>query len=217
MGHADRRGRAPLTADPRTDETLAAAVAGGEAAAFRELYRRYHLRIHGIALHLLRDQAEAEEVTQDVFIELHRSAARFRGESRLGTWLHRVTVRKTIDQLRRARRKKRFAPLTRLFGLDDPRDPVIPGPVHPGIQAERREEAALLAREVDALPESQRTALLLSYVDGLPRQEAADAMGIGLKALESLLQRAKANLRKRLDPHYPGRRKSGKPSSNEVR
>lgn len=182
------------------DRTLLDRIAAGDEGGFRTFYHRHVRRVYGIALNVLRDVGDAEEVTQDVFVEVHRAAASFRGDSRVSTWLHRIALRKAIDRDRHRTRARRFGRITHRLGFGpDPDAPQLRSRDHPGVALEWREEARALFELIDGLPVRQRTAMLLSYVDDLTRQDAADAMGIGLKALESLLQRGKATLRQRLD------------------
>lgn len=79
--------------------------------------------------------------------------------------------------------------------------------IHPGLLLENKEKGQLLFKVIDTLPDSQKTAFILSYVEDLPRQEVADIMEATLKSVESLLQRAKNNLRQKLEKDYPHRRK----------
>jgi RNA polymerase sigma-70 factor (ECF subfamily) len=81
---------------------------------------------------------------------------------------------------------------------------------HPGVLLENKENAASLYKAMECLPNSQKTAFILSYIEELPRQEVADIMETSLKAVESLLQRAKSNMRSELEKSYPNRRKSKK-------
>jgi len=188
------------------DRRLLHGIAQQDQGAFREFYDRHGDRVFNVALGFLRQQSDAEEVTQDVFVEVYRSAQRFRGDSSVGTWLHRITVRKSLDRIRHAKRKRRFATLTQSLGLGTGSEAAPQTDFEdPGVLLGRREDAALLSRLIDELPERQRTAFVLCFVQGLSRQEAADTMEVKLKALESLLQRAKSGLRAKLDPHFPGR------------
>ncbi len=176
------------------------AVAAGDRNAFRQLYGLYADKVYNTALSYAQNEADAEEITQDVFTSIFRYAANFKGDSAVGTWIYRITVNTSLNHLKR---KKRFSFLK--FGDIDAGRPDFE---HPGVLMENKENAKILFKVIDALPENQKTAFILSYVEDLPRQEVADIMALSLKAVESLLQRAKANLRRRLDHHYPGRRKN---------
>ena len=178
------------------DLALLRALAQGERAAFGTLYARFSERVYNTALSYTQRVPDAEEVTQDVCVKVYRGAAQFKGKSSVATWIYRITVNTALNAL--AKRKRRTT---------DPLDTTVPDFDHPGIALEKREAARELFRVIHTLPDSQKTAFLLSYVEELPRQEVADIMETTLKSVESLLQRAKHNLRKRLKNAYPHRRK----------
>jgi RNA polymerase sigma-70 factor (ECF subfamily) len=192
--------------------TLLKETAAGNRQAFRDLYDQFRARVYNTALIHLQDAQEAEEVTQDVFIEIHQSAGRFEGKASVSTWVYRIAVNKSLDRLRYRTRKKRFAFVQQLFHREtgDIRfDP--PDFDHPGIVLENKENARALFQAIDKLPEQQKTAFLLAQVEDLPQKEVALIMEISVKAVESLLHRAKANLRKELENIFPDRqRKSTK-------
>lgn len=175
------------------------AVATGDRNAFRQLYDLYADKVYNTALSYAQNEADAEEITQDVFTNIFRYAGNFKGESAVGTWIYRISVNTSLNHLKK---KKRFSFLK--FGDTTTDQPDFE---HPGVLLENKENAKILFRVIDTLPDNQKTAFILSYVEELPRQEVADIMELSLKAVESLLQRAKAGLRNKLDDHYPHRRK----------
>ncbi len=143
------------------------------------------------------DVSTAEEITQDVFTKIYRSAGSFKGNSTVKTWIYRITVNTALNQIKK-NNKVRSIRLENAVEIEFN---------HPGILLENKESAITLQLAIRSLPESQRTAFVLSFIEDLPRQEVADIMGASLKATESLLQRAKGNLRKSLEKLYPNRRK----------
>lgn len=175
------------------DLPLLRAVARGDAAACAALVDRHLARLHAFAARLLGDAGEAEDVCQDTFLKLWRSAADWReGEAKLGTWLHQVALNACRDRLRRRR------PET---DVDDaPLAATQPSPE----RAAARDERALRVREaVDALPQRQREALVLCHFEGYGNIEAAHMMDVSVEALESLLGRARRTLRTRLSQLQP--------------
>jgi len=192
---------------PALHTTLLTQIAAGNDAALAELYAEFKSRVFNTALSLLQNNADAEEVTQDVFVKIHQSAARFEGKSSVSTWIYRITVRQSLDRLRHRTRVKRFGFIVRL-SLGNSSEPALDLPhfEHPGVLLEQRENAQIMFKAIESLPEQQKTAFVLSFVEMLPRQEVAEIMEASLKAVESLLQRAKANLRLKLDEFYPDRR-----------
>jgi len=171
---------------------LLQATAKGDQAAFAQLYEQLSPMIYNTALSHVQIVEEAEEITQDVFVKIFRSANQFKGNSRVSTWAYRMTMNQIIDY---SRRKKRIRFLS-LFGEDKPNDP--PDFEHPGVLLERKEDAKLLFKHVYSLPEKQKSAFIFAFVEQLPRQEIADIMEMTVKGIESLLQRAKSNLRKKI-------------------
>lgn len=186
---------------------LLAGIARGSEADLAALYADFKSRVYNTALGFLQNEADAEEVTQDVFVKIFHAAARFEGKSSVSTWIYRITVNQSIDRLNHRRRQKRFGSVLGLFRPDS-LEPCVEVPYfeHPGVALEQKDNARILFQAIGSLPEQQKTAFILSFVEELPRQEVAGVMQVSLKAVESLLQRAKANLRARLDKDYPDRR-----------
>lgn len=108
------------------------------------------------------------------------------------------------------KKKKKFS----IFSITGDQ-PEYPDFNHPGVQMERQEDAQFLLKVIDTLPDNQKTAFILSYIEDLPRQEVADIMNTSLKSVESLLQRGKTKLRQKLENAYPNRRKSKQMMSKE--
>ncbi len=182
-------------------------IAKGDRLLFKSLYDEYHNRCYNSALSILQNISEAEEIVQDVFVEVHQSAKNFKGNASINTWIYRITVNKSLDQLRYRKRKKRSAFFVNLF-LDDNTPRVQPPDFnHPGVVLENKENAQLLFKAIDRLPDQQKSAFVLSQMEDLPQKEIAEIMQLSQKAVESLIQRAKVNLRKELEKYYPNRRK----------
>ncbi len=183
-----------------TDPTqLIQAITSGDRKAFEQLYDLFSEKVYNTALSYAQNEQDAEEITQDVFINIHKHAAKFQGNSAVSTWIYRITVNTSLNLLKG---KKRFSFLG--IGASEKETPDFE---HPGVLMENREDAKALYKVIDTLPDNQKTAFILSFIEELPRQEVADIMELNLKAVESLLQRAKTNLRNRLEKLYPHRRK----------
>ena len=184
-------------------EDLIFQISNGNREAFRLLYDLFQAKVYNTCLSYLKNNEEAEEATQDVFLEIHKSASLFRYESSASTWVYRLSVNKCLDRIRHRKRQKRFTMIFGLFNKDTGALEVDPPEFyHPGIQLENKEQATILFKAIDKLPENQQTAFILKHVEGLPQKEIAQIMQMGEKAVESLLQRAKANLRKLLSDFY---------------
>lgn len=187
-GPPARRGHHLLTTDNRSDAELLAAVASGQTDALGVLVRRHQAGVLALAQRFLGRWDLAEDVAQDVFVRVFRSAAEYRPEARLTTWLHRIVVNRCLDVVRRERR----APAPLPDGDAAPPAPAAPDPV------ERREARGRVAEAVAALPDRQRMAVLLHRYEDLSHREIAEAMTCTEGAVESLLVRGYAALRQAL-------------------
>lgn len=180
----------------------------GEEAAYKELVDIQQQRILNTALGLVQNLELAEDITQEVFIEVFRSVGKFAGQSTLSTWIYRITVNKCLDAIRYRKRGKRFAFITSLFREDTGELKYESAHFdHPGVALEKKENARILFAAIEELPESQKVAFVLSQVEELPQKDIAVIMDVSVKAVESLIQRAKVSLRKKLENIYINRRK----------
>lgn len=167
--------------------------------SFNDLFREHADLVFNLCLHYLRNRAEAEEATQDIFVKIHGKLSSFEGKSSVKTWVYRVAIHHCLDVLRGRKRRNRLAVVVhRWLGAGDA--PVeVPHFDHPGVLLEDQEALENLFAHIHRLPENQKTALILRYLDDLPPPAVAEVMGLSLKAVESLLQRAKQNLEKKLE------------------
>jgi len=155
--------------------------------------------VYNTALGMLQNEEDAEDVAQEVFIQVFESVDNFKQESKLSTWIYRITITKSLDAIRRKKRKKRFAFLHSLYGENDEllHDP--PDFNHPGVKAENKEEARMLFEAIKQLPENQKAAFVLNKMEMMSYQEIAEVLKLSTNAVDSLLQRAKKNLKKYLE------------------
>lgn len=183
------------------DQELIPLLQQGDEPAFRWLVETYRNRVFHTALNIVQDEKEAEDVAQETFIQVFESVAAFKGESSLSTWIYRITVRKAIDKTRRKKARtglRKWLPAW----MPDERKSDAPGFFHPSLAAEQKEKAAVLFRAISRLPEKQRLAFTLVKVQGMKYEEACAIMDQQLKAVESLITRAKQNLQKELEQYY---------------
>lgn len=171
------------------DHELLALIQDGNGHAFALLVERHTERFYRLAYRYLQNKAAAEDVVQDAFLKLWENPALWQPErnSKFTTWFYRVVVNLCLDM----RKKKKPAALDDDLPLIDDRTPADE-------MMMRAQEQKSLEREIDALPERQRQALNLCFDEGLSNQEAADIMGVNLKALQSLIMRAKTTLKERM-------------------
>lgn len=188
---------------PPSDEQLLADVREGSETAFRLLLERHQNRVFNVVAGFLPIRQDAEDVSQEVFMEIWRSAGQFRQEARVSTWIYRVAVSKALQALRHRTRTKRAGFFRALFGLDHPEaqqkaSAIVP----PDLNMENKERWQILHQNLAKLPESQRTALVLQKIEGLGQSEIAAVLGLSVGAVEGLLARAKDNLRQHLETCY---------------
>lgn len=158
--------------------------------------------VYNTAMGILQSAEDAEDVSQEVFVQVYESIHTFKGESKFSTWLYRITTSKALDHIRRKKRKKRFAFVQQLFGENN--EVIIQPPDfnHPGVVLDKKESAAALFKAIEKLPDNQKIAFVLNKVEGLNYQEISEIMKTTVSSVESLLHRAKTNLRKWLQQDY---------------
>ena len=174
----------------------------GDEAAFKQIVESWQNMVYNTALGILQNAQEAEDVAQEVFVQVFESIKDFKSEAKLSTWLYRITVSKALDNLRRKKRKKRFAYIQSLFGADNKTEIEKPDFNHPGVTLDNKERAAVLFKAINQLPENQKIAFSLHKLEGLSYQEISEVMKTSVSSIESLMHRAKNNLRKWLVKHY---------------
>jgi RNA polymerase sigma-70 factor (ECF subfamily) len=180
-----------MASDP--DAALMVAFQAGDAAAFRALFDKYARAMIAFCHHFVRDAARAEELAQDVFLKLHRSAARYQPTARFKTYLYRIASNHCLNELRRGEYSARRE-VERTEGAE-PSEPLDPDAL-PGAAATPEETALASALSVEVkallarLPEKQRAAFVLGRLEGLSYEEIADVLDTSVSAVKSLIHRA---------------------------
>ncbi len=181
----------------------------GDEAAFKFLVKNYQDRVYNTAIGIVQNAEDAQDVAQEVFIQVFRSIHSFKEESKLSTWIYRITTSRALDLLRSRKSKKRFGFLQRLFGDSNETLYELPDFNHPGVALDRKENAALLFKAISQLPENQKIAFTLHKLEDLSYQEISEVMRTSVAAVESMMHRAKQNLRKILTGAIEQKNKSG--------
>ena len=190
--------------DDGVEEALAARAAAGDMGAFDALVTLLGGRVFSVAVRLLQDRGEAEDLSQEVFVALYHHLPEFRGESRLSTWVYRITRNRALNRLKFLKRRHHGT-------QSDVDDPILGGAVADPDTAsgafrdpERRLQTKALSQELElhlrALPEEQRTLVILRDLEDLSYDEIADVTGLPLGTVKSRLHRARAELAQRLRP-----------------
>lgn len=174
----------------------------GDETAFRTIVETWQNMVYNTALGIVRNAEDAEDIAQEVFVQVYQSIGSFKGESKLSTWLYRITITKSLDHERRKKRKKRFAFIRSLTGEQNEVLINPPDFNHPGVALDKKEDASTLFKAIAELPENQRVAFTLNKVEGLSYQEVSEVMQTTVSSVESLMHRAKNNLRKKLEDYY---------------
>lgn len=179
----------PAAFPEKDDQQLLALVRKGSHPAFAELARRHAERFYRLAFRYAQNKEAAEDIVQDAFLKLWQNPGGWEPErnSKFTTWFYRVVVNLALD----LRKRKRPAALDEEMEIVDDRETADEAII-------RVQEQKILEKEIARLPERQRTALNLCFDEGLTNREAAEVMGVKLKALQSLITRAKTTLKDRM-------------------
>jgi len=187
-----------LDVSSMSDYELSQASAKGNMAAFEEVYNRHHRRVYAICLRMLKNTNEAEDLTQDVFIQLHRKIGSFRGDSAFTTWLHRLTVNQVLMHFRKRTVKMEKVtdegetPVQIVKGSESPnRMPVV--------------DKIAIENAIKELPNGYRNVFILHDIEGFEHEEVARILGCSVGTSKSQLHKARLKLRKLLQRKAPPR------------
>jgi RNA polymerase sigma-70 factor (ECF subfamily) len=177
--------------EPSSDFELVKAAAAGDSAAFEKLYQQHHKRVYSLCLRMLGNGVQAEDLTQEVFMQLFRKAGSFRGDSAFTTWLHRLTVNQVLMHFR-----KRGVKLEHTSGEGD-----FSNVVDTPIQSTRRisiVDRLALEQAISELPPGYRTVFVLHDVEGYEHVEISDMLNVSVGTSKSQLHKARMRLRELL-------------------
>ncbi|MBI9017739.1 MAG: RNA polymerase sigma factor [Phycisphaerae bacterium] len=164
----------------------------GSQQAFKKLIEMYSHDVVKSCYSFVKNQEDAEDIAQEVFLDVYRSIKSFKKDSELKTWIIRIAINESLDFLRKQKRKKRIGDLKELFLHKNKPD------IGPGKQLEDEERRKILYQQIAKLPENQKIAMILSQYDKQSNKSIAEIMKTSESAVESLLHRARENLKKRL-------------------
>lgn len=172
----------------------------GDENVFRELVDNYRQMVVNTCFVLLHNKEDAEDVAQDVFIEILRSAESFRGDSKISTWIYRIAVNRSLNFLRDNKRRRWFQSFddTVQSKQNNFKDLRSQNSDNPGYDLENSERSAILHAAIDALPKNQKIAFTLNKYENLTYREISEVMQLSVSSVESLIHRAKKNLQKKL-------------------
>jgi RNA polymerase sigma-70 factor (ECF subfamily) len=170
--------------------------------AFNQLVALHKKNVINICYRFFLSREDAEDISQEVFVEVYYSIKNFRGDSKLSTWIYRIAVTRSLDELKKRNRKKRISSIGKLLGIEQVVN-LLSGNDRPDKKLEDAEALNSLMKALGKLPQKQRVALTLSKIEGYTNTQVAEIMQTSLTAVDSLIYRAKKELKKYLDNKSP--------------
>lgn len=179
----------------KTDAEFIVGLKSNNRKLYAEFVGVFASQIYNVAFHILQRKEEAEEVAQDVFMKIFQSLDSFDGSCSLKTWIYRITVNKSLDTLRNRKRKNSWSVFVNFFNEEGEEKHVAVHMAHPGVQLEQKEESGILFAAIDKLPERQKSVFVLYQFEDMSYKEIATTLEISVSAVDSLMSRAKKQLR----------------------
>lgn len=191
------------------DSEIITLILDGNHHKFKLLVEKHQSMIFRTCMGFLHDKDDADDLTQDIFIQVFQSLSRFKGEASLSTWIYRITVNAALNRVRKNSGNPILHKIDSFFRPNNEKDTffTISDADNPETILIREEHSKWVSNALDSLPENQRTAIILSKYDDLSQKEIAEIMKTTEGAVEALIQRAKANLRVKLSSSF---KKTGK-------
>lgn len=180
------------------DTELRKRLSGGDNKAYRELVNLFSAKVINVCYRFLPEREDAEDISQEVFIEIFKSIKLFRGDAKLSTWVYRITVSKCLDEIKKRKRKKRFASFGRILHIDEI-SARLGGGTMPDKSVHEEEKFKEIMRALDKLPDNQRVAFTLSKVEGYTNKEISEILNTTAVAVESLISHAKRKVKSELE------------------
>lgn len=180
-----------------TDEELLLKIKAGDLDAFKVLLDQYKKQVINICYRFLLNKEDAEDVSQEAFIEVYQSIHFFRGESKLSTWIYRIAVTKSLDEIKKRKRKKRIRSIGKMLHIDEVTHWLAGGSKADASMLEKEQMHELMVA-LDKLPDNQRVAFTLSKLEGYNNKEIADIMGTTTSMIESFISRGKGKVSEEL-------------------
>ena len=176
----------------------------GNQAAFSLLIDDYQQKVFHTCISFVPNKEDAEDIAQEVFLEVYKSIGKFKGNSKLSTWIYKICTNKCLEFIRKKNAKKRLVFMQRILGNEIPLDKTnfFTEFNHPGILLEHKEQSETIYLAINTLPESQKTVFTLAKLDGKTYQEIVEITGKSMSSVESIMFRAKKNLQKKLVNFY---------------
>ncbi len=172
------------------DDHIIQKIKSGDQSAYDELLKTYERRVIQTCFKFFLNKEDAEDLSQEVFLEIFQSIYSFRGDSKLSTWIYRISIAKCLDEIKKRSRKKRIDSFKQMIHIDDVTN-WLSGGVMPDKNIRQNDNMKQILKALNTLPDSQRVAFTLSKIDGYTNKEIAEIMNISSNAVELLVSRAK--------------------------
>ena len=187
----------------KEDKYILELIAGNQIA-YSQLIDDYEQKVFATCISFIPNKEDAEDLAQEVFLEVFNSINKFKGDSKLSTWIYRITTNKCLEFIRKKSAKKRFAFMQSITGNEIPIDKTsyFTEFNHPGIVLENKERNETLFHAINKLPEIQRVVFTLHKIDGKSYKEISEIIKKSVSSVESLMFRAKKNLQELLENFY---------------
>ena len=187
-----------------TEAEIIEKLQAGNEQAFKKLVEKYQKPVVNTCFGMLHDKDDAEDVAQEVFIEVFRSVKNFRADSKITTWLYRIAVNRSLNFIRDNKKRKWFQSFEDAVKTQNSRLQNVPSgeSEDAGFNLENSQRANMLHQAIQSLPENQKVAFTLNKYEDLPYREIAEVMDLSVSSVESLIHRAKKNLQKKLAVCY---------------
>lgn len=178
-----------------TDAELIYALQNQDTHVWKIIVERYQVQVYNVCYSFLQNAHDAEDLTQEIFIEVFRNAKKFRGDSKLSTWLHRIAVNRSLNFLRNNKKRRFWTEISNLLNGEGTSEVANESLMD---SLEIKESTNQLYQAISSLPEKQRIAFTLNKLEELSYAEVAEIMEVTIASVESLIHRAKLSLQKKL-------------------
>ena len=183
-----------------SEKEIVAGIQQHNQNAFRALVDKYQEMVLNTCNGFVHDQDDARDLTQDVFVEVFNSIHKFRGDAKLSTWLYRMAVNRSLNFIRKHKRRQLFGDIESFFKSNSVEEELITTNAEVGM--EQNEQAKILHKAIQSLPQNQKIAFTLHKIEGVSYNEISEIMSVSLSSVESLIHRARKSLKIKLLDYY---------------
>lgn len=187
------------------EQELVKALILGQESAYKTVVNNYQLNVYNTCIGILNDEDAAKDISQEVFIELFQSVNKFRGDSKLSTWLYRIAINKSLNYIRDNKKHSVVKSIQRFFSSNEREENIEIqdfSNISPIELFEQKDHNKALQKAIEKLPANQKTAFVLKNYDDLSYKQITEIMELSMSSVESLIHRARKSLQKELAHYY---------------